>query len=143
MKKDNKGFSLVELIVVVLIMGILAVALTPQVLKWVNNSRLATDFGTMDTVASALQTSFTNENAYKDKANITITITDDGLTSQAEASVNTKLAEYLGTGTITKGTLNTEIKLKSDATAYITTDGNGKVSTVLVYNGTSMHSIND
>ncbi len=28
MKKDNKGFSLVELIVVVLIMGILAVALT-------------------------------------------------------------------------------------------------------------------
>ncbi|MCI5848904.1 MAG: type II secretion system GspH family protein, partial [Lachnoclostridium sp.] len=35
-KKNNKGFSLVELIVVVLIMAIIAVALAPQVMKWVN-----------------------------------------------------------------------------------------------------------
>ena len=49
MKKDNKGFSLVELIVVVLIMGILAVALTPQVLKWVNNSRVANDLQAKET----------------------------------------------------------------------------------------------
>ena len=40
-KRNNKGFSLVELIVVILIMAVLAVALAPQVMKWVGNARLA------------------------------------------------------------------------------------------------------
>ncbi len=81
--KDNKGFSLVELIVVVLIMGILAVALTPQVLKWVNNSRIANDFATMDSVVSALQTALTNENAYAEATNAT---TEFAVTIQKPAS---------------------------------------------------------
>ena len=32
-KRNNKGFSLVELIVVILIMAVIAVALAPQVMK--------------------------------------------------------------------------------------------------------------
>ena len=43
MREDNRGFSLIELIVVVLIMAIIAVALAPQVMKWVENSRVASD----------------------------------------------------------------------------------------------------
>lgn len=39
----NKGFSLVELIVVVLILGIISVALAPQVMKWVGTSRENSD----------------------------------------------------------------------------------------------------
>ena len=46
MKKNNKGFSLVELIVVILIMAIIAVAIPPQVMKWVENSRIAKDMNT-------------------------------------------------------------------------------------------------
>lgn len=42
-KKNNKGFSLVELIVVVLILGILAVALAPQVMKWVDKAKENSD----------------------------------------------------------------------------------------------------
>ena len=71
MKKDNKGFSLVELIVVVLIMGILAVALTPQVMKWVNNSRIANDNQLMETVVSNLQLALANENAYAEATRLT------------------------------------------------------------------------
>ena len=38
-KTGNTGFSLVELIVVVLIIAVIAVALAPQVIKWVDKAR--------------------------------------------------------------------------------------------------------
>ncbi|MCR5638534.1 MAG: prepilin-type N-terminal cleavage/methylation domain-containing protein, partial [Lachnospiraceae bacterium] len=43
MKKNNKGFSLVELIVVVLIMAIIATALTLAVTKYVAKSKRSSD----------------------------------------------------------------------------------------------------
>lgn len=55
MKKNNKGFSLVELIVVVLIMGILAVALAPQVMKWVGTARDNGARNNAESVKAALQ----------------------------------------------------------------------------------------
>ncbi|MBE5930740.1 MAG: type II secretion system protein [Lachnospiraceae bacterium] len=54
-KKNNKGFSLVELIVVVLIMGIIAVALAPQVMKWVGTARTNSDENTAKDIKSAVQ----------------------------------------------------------------------------------------
>ncbi len=39
----NRGFSLVELIVVVLIIAIIAAALVPQVVKYVSKARVTTD----------------------------------------------------------------------------------------------------
>lgn len=53
-KKNNKGFSLVELIVVILIMAIIAVALAPQVMKWVGESSKSTDANNMATIKSAV-----------------------------------------------------------------------------------------
>ena len=43
MKKDHRGFSLVELIIVIAIMAVLVVILLPQFLKYVESSRLAKD----------------------------------------------------------------------------------------------------
>lgn len=56
MKKNNKGFSLVELIVVVLIMGIIAVALAPQVMKWVQRARDNGDANTAKDLKSSFNT---------------------------------------------------------------------------------------
>ncbi len=64
MQKNNKGFSLVELIVVILIMAILGVALTPQVMKWVNNSRISSDLTNYDALVSAAQLTLANEDVY-------------------------------------------------------------------------------
>lgn len=42
-KTDNKGFSLVELIIVIAIMAVLVGVLAPQFMKYVEQSRKATD----------------------------------------------------------------------------------------------------
>ena len=52
-KRNNKGFSLVELIIVIAIMAILAGVLAPQFVKYIGRSRISTDiqnaFSTLNT----------------------------------------------------------------------------------------------
>ncbi len=69
MRGNNKGFSLVELIVVVLIMAIVAVALAPQVMKWVENSRIASDLQTQGDLENACKLAMTDEDAFAAVAN--------------------------------------------------------------------------
>lgn len=65
MKKDNwsKGFSLVELIVAILLMAIITVSLAPQVMKWVENSRISKDIKNYDTIVEAAQIAASYEQA--------------------------------------------------------------------------------
>lgn len=68
--KKNKGFSMVELIIVIAIMAILAGALAPALIKYINKSRISTDIQTANTIATAVQTALANETGYDEAAGI-------------------------------------------------------------------------
>ena len=58
---NNEGFSLVELIIVIAIMAILAAALAPQLIKYIDNSRKSTDVQSGQSIATAVGVALTNE----------------------------------------------------------------------------------
>ncbi len=58
--KDNKGFSLVELIIVIAIMAVLVGMLAPQYLKYVKNSQVATDISNAQELATVFNTAYAN-----------------------------------------------------------------------------------
>ncbi len=53
-KMNNKGFSLVELIVVIAIMAVLVGVLAPQFIKYVESSRRSTDVSNAENIRSAV-----------------------------------------------------------------------------------------
>ena len=54
-KKDNKGFTLVELVIVIAILAILVGLLAPQYTKYVEKSRKSADASNMDEMVKAVQ----------------------------------------------------------------------------------------
>lgn len=58
--RNEKGFTLIELILVVAILGILAVAVAPQVGNIMANSQTRSRQGTVGMVQSAINTAFSN-----------------------------------------------------------------------------------
>lgn len=70
-KKNNKGFSLIELIIAIAILIILTGMLAPQFMKYIEKSREAKDVQAMDTVYSSVQAALANEAAYDEMVKLT------------------------------------------------------------------------
>lgn len=97
-RKDNKGFSLVELVIVIAIMAILVGILAPQYTKYVEKTRKAADASNMDEMVKVVKVYAAdpaNELA-ADTYTITITTNDGtklsnnfptGLKSELNASI--------------------------------------------------------
>ena len=60
----NKGFSLVELIIVIAIMAILAAAIAPALIRYIDKSRRSDDVAAAETINTATQAALANEDAY-------------------------------------------------------------------------------
>lgn len=114
-KLNNKGFSLVELIIVIAIMAVLIGVLTPQYIKYVERSRESADLDNYQLIVDALNINAadTDTSAVKLTAgsikfvmnsapDVTGTNAGDILTSQSAnlASMTTKSTKY-GNATIT------------------------------------------
>lgn len=78
-KRNNKGFSLVELIVVIAIMAILMAVLAPVFSRYIDTARQSNDASMVSSVVTACQTAAVDP-AYKIKAGTyTLTFSPSGL----------------------------------------------------------------
>lgn len=113
---NNKGFSLVELIIVIAIMAVLMGVLAPQFIKYVEQSREATDMQGVNSVLTAIKTSSVDSSVYDD-------ITADGLefdlTTPGSNALATALKDVGITGMSWKSSNGTDSNMK--ITAYMNT----------------------
>ena len=126
-KKNNKGFTLVELVIVVAILAILVGLLAPQYTKYVEKSRKSADASNMDEMVKAVQTYAADAaNEVPTVTGATIELTKDGVTAE-DATVKTALAEFCPDYTKMKKK-SAKWNSNSNPTATINIDAEGKVT---------------
>ena len=84
-KKNNKGFTLVELIVVIAILGVLMAVLVPQYIQYVEKSRVGVDESYIAEIAHVMELTAASDLNVNGKS-VTITITHAGVITGPETS---------------------------------------------------------
>jgi type IV pilus assembly protein PilA len=96
-KMNNKGFSLVELIIVIAIMAILIGVLAPQYIKYVEKSRVSADEDCADQLKNAAMTATTDEEyIYSMNAGDKIELTETNVTVTPDSGTAIGLKNALG-----------------------------------------------
>ncbi len=112
MKKDNKGFSLVELIIVIAIMAVLVGVLAPQFIKYVEQSRRSRDITTAQEVREAVLADIADNQ-----------ISGSGTINPVSGTPTTLNEQPLGAGSIAKGSTFGATYNAVDGTCYVVLSG--------------------
>ena len=95
-KKNNKGFSLVELIVVVAIMAVLVGVLAPTYLRYVEKTRAQKDVSAVAEVIEAAKIACAEEKVYDGiTASTTIVVADEAAPTSADADLQAAIQEIV------------------------------------------------
>ena len=89
-KSNNKGFSLVELIIVIAIMAILVGVLAPQFIKYIESSRQSTDIQNASSIRSAIE-AYVAETDPTPAGPITVSIDGDHIKVAGDTGIGTAL----------------------------------------------------
>ena len=101
-KKDNKGFTLVELVIVVAILAILVGILAPQYTKYVEKSRKAADASNLENLVTVVKTAASDSTGAIATGEYTITLSNDNdvditeKSNKATTSLTDALTEFAG-----------------------------------------------
>ena len=90
-KMNNKGFSLVELIIVIAIMAVLVGVLAPAYLRYVEKSRKSADVQAIDAVMSAMEAAAIDPSLnFGDDKTMKVTISSTGITAEHAGKSSTE-----------------------------------------------------
>ena len=136
--KNNKGFSLVELIIVIAIMAILVGVMAPQLIRYIEKTNVASDTQLCDTVRSAIQTAMLDPDVvtatdYSTPVSGALTSINGGSTFQAA------LSENLG---MDPASVSAQLKSKSAKNGTITVSIIGDNRIIVGVSGTTIQAGN-
>lgn len=133
-KLGNKGFSLVELIVVIAIMAVLVGALAPTLIKNIEKSRESKDAQNIEQIKSSVEVALQDETAYDEAVPTGSTPSTNPLVTltSATASVNTSYSSFKSEFDDIMSVSNTKLTSKKykNATVTFTVNEKGQVNVV-------------
>lgn len=132
-KMNNKGFSLVELIIVIAIMAVLVGVLAPQFLKYVEQSRVQKDESAMGEVNNAVKIACSVEDVYN-SLNGGETVSFDG--GKCTGGTTELIAELQKTIPDSDNVFGSKKYKGTSSTTTITIDTDSSTVSVETVNGT-------
>lgn len=129
---NNKGFSLVELIIVIAIMAVLIGVLAPTYMQYVEKSKKSNDVSTVDSIMNACEVLAVDPEA-KWPASNTVTITvgsslSTGVTDDANVNFNKMFTAIVPTSTKLKATWFSGAGATNQIQVQATKGTNGQVT---------------